>query len=185
PPSVPAGAQAYGVVGDPTKEGGYVVRLRFPAGYKVPPHVHPNDENVTVISGTFHIGFGDKFDESKGQAIKAGGYSQAPKGVQHFALTREETGIQLHGGGPGRSPVGDPPERPKKKKTEPWSRGRSCGACCNGARCLRCAGNSASQWGRRMHCLPHSPRSYTTSISTCFGRRSSRSNAMPPLGWTG
>jgi quercetin dioxygenase-like cupin family protein len=115
PPNVPAGAQAYGVVGDPTKEGGYVVRLKLPAGYKVPPHVHPNDENVTVISGTFHIGFGDKFDESKGQAIKAGGYSQAPKGVQHFAWTSEETVIQLHGVGPGGITYVNPADDPSKK----------------------------------------------------------------------
>ena len=115
PPSVPAGAQAYGVVGDPAKEGGYVVRLKFPAGYKVAPHVHPNDENVTVISGTFHIGFGDKFDESKGQAIKAGGYAQAPKGVQHFAWTSEETVIQLHGVGPGGITYVNPADDPRKK----------------------------------------------------------------------
>jgi len=100
-PALPKGAQQAIVVGDPAKEGGYVVRSKLPAGYKVPPHTHPNDENVTVISGTFYIGFGDKFDESKGQAVKAGGFVQAPKGVQHFAWVTEETVIQLHGVGPG------------------------------------------------------------------------------------
>jgi len=115
PPTNPAGAQAAGVVGDPTKEGGYVVRLKFPAGFKVAPHVHPNDENVTVISGTFHIGFGDKFDESKGQAIKAGGFAIAPKGVQHFAWASEETVIQLHGVGPGGIIYVNPADDPRKK----------------------------------------------------------------------
>ena len=115
PPTIPAGAQAAGVVGDPTKEGGYVVRLKFPAGFKVAPHVHPNDENVTVISGTFHIGFGDKFDESKGQAIKAGGFAIAPKGVQHFAWASEETVIQLHGVGPGGIIYVNPADDPRKK----------------------------------------------------------------------
>jgi quercetin dioxygenase-like cupin family protein len=115
PPTVPAGAQAAGVVGDATKEGGYVVRLKLPAGYKVAPHVHPNDENVTVLSGTFHIGFGDKFDESKGQALKAGGYALAPKGVQHFAWASEETVIQLHGVGPGGITYVNPADDPRKK----------------------------------------------------------------------
>ena len=115
PPTIPAGAQAAGVVGDPTKEGGYVVRLKFPAGFKVAPHVHPNDENVTVISGTFHIGFGDKFDESKGQAIKAGGFAIAPKGVQHFAWASEETVIQLHGVGPGGITYVNPADDPRKR----------------------------------------------------------------------
>jgi quercetin dioxygenase-like cupin family protein len=113
-PALPKGAQQAAVVGDPTKEGGYVVRSKLPAGYKVPPHTHPNDENVTVISGTFHIGFGDKFDESKGQAIKAGGYVQAPKGVQHFAWTSEETVVQLHGVGPGGITYVNPADDPRK-----------------------------------------------------------------------
>jgi hypothetical protein len=68
PSSAPAGAQLVGVVGDPAKEGSYVIRMKAPGGYKVGPHVHPNDENVTVLSGMFHIGFGDTFDESKAQA---------------------------------------------------------------------------------------------------------------------
>jgi uncharacterized RmlC-like cupin family protein len=59
--------------------------LKVPAGYKVPPHTHPNDENITVISGTFNIGMGDKLDEKKGDALKAGGFAHAPKGVQHYA----------------------------------------------------------------------------------------------------
>ena len=92
-PAVRPGIEQAVLVGDPTKEGGYVVRTKLPAGFKVAPHVHPNDENVTVISGMFHIGLGDKFDESKGQAIKPGGYFQVPKGVQHFAWVSQDTVI--------------------------------------------------------------------------------------------
>src|SRR5262245_14900363 len=73
-PALPPGSQQSVPVGDPTKEGGYVVRTKLPAGFKVAPHTHPNDENVTVISGLFHIGIGAKFDESKGQAVKPGGF---------------------------------------------------------------------------------------------------------------
>jgi quercetin dioxygenase-like cupin family protein len=99
-PALPTGAQGAVLVGDPAKEGLYVVRVKFPAGYKVAPHSHPNDENVTVISGTFHIGIGDKFDDTKGQALKPGGFAQAPKGVKHYAWASQETIIQLHGMGP-------------------------------------------------------------------------------------
>src|SRR3954465_13645543 len=61
PPAFPKGGLQVAVVtGDPGKEGPYVVRLKAPAGYKVPPHMHPSDENVTVISGTFNIAMGDK-----------------------------------------------------------------------------------------------------------------------------
>ena len=41
-PALPAGAQGAALVGDPSKEGLYVVRVKFPAGYKVAPHSHPN-----------------------------------------------------------------------------------------------------------------------------------------------
>jgi quercetin dioxygenase-like cupin family protein len=97
PPALPKGAQIAVVTGDPSKEGLYVIRLKVPAGYKVPAHVHPNDENVTVISGTFNIGMGDKLDESKGHAVKAGGFAKAPTGMQHFAFFTEDSAIQIHG----------------------------------------------------------------------------------------
>ena len=74
-------------------------RLKVPAGYKVPAHVHPNDEHVTVISGTFNIGMGDKLDEKKGNALKAGGFARAPKDMQHYAWFNEDTIVQLHGMG--------------------------------------------------------------------------------------
>jgi quercetin dioxygenase-like cupin family protein len=85
---------------DPSKDGLYVYRLKLSAGYKVPPHIHPNDENVTVISGTLNIGMGGTFDEKNGRALKVGGFLHLPKGMQHFAWFTEDTIIQLHGMGP-------------------------------------------------------------------------------------
>src|SRR5262245_27358075 len=114
-PALPAGAQGAGVIGDPSKDGGYVARVKLPAGYKVAPHVHPNDENVTVLSGMFHLGIGDKFDESKGKALKPGDFYQVPKGVQHFAWASQETVIQLHGTGPGGINYVNPADDPRKK----------------------------------------------------------------------
>jgi quercetin dioxygenase-like cupin family protein len=115
PPSAPAGAQLVNVVGDPTKEGSYLIRMKAPAGYKVGPHVHPYDENVTVLSGVFHIGFGDTFDESKAQVVKSGGFVLVPKGVQHFAWASQETVIQLHGVGPQSITYLNPVDDPRKK----------------------------------------------------------------------
>ena len=100
PAAYARGAQFTVVRGDPTKEGMYVVRLKVPAGFKIAAHTHPNDENVTVLSGTFHIGTGDVFDARQGHAIKAGGYSFVAKGMTHYAWFPEETVIQLHGVGP-------------------------------------------------------------------------------------
>jgi quercetin dioxygenase-like cupin family protein len=98
--ALPKGAEFAVLFGDPSKEGPYVTRLRVPSGFKVPAHFHPNDENVTVISGTFNIGVGDKLDETKGEAVKAGGFIQQPKGMHHYAWFTEDTVVQLHGMGP-------------------------------------------------------------------------------------
>ena len=100
PAALPKGAQIAVLFGDPSKEGGYAYRLKLPAGFKVAAHTHPVDENVTVISGTFHIGKGPKLDEQKGEAVKAGGFVHIDKGMQHYAWFTEEAVIQVHGNGP-------------------------------------------------------------------------------------
>jgi hypothetical protein len=66
PPVLPKGAQIAVLSGDPSKDGLYVLRLKMPANYKIPAHNHPTAEYVTIISGKFHIGMGDKLDEKKG-----------------------------------------------------------------------------------------------------------------------
>jgi quercetin dioxygenase-like cupin family protein len=114
PPAFPKGAQIAVVTGDSSKEGLYVYRIKVPAGYKVPAHSHPNDENVTVISGTFHIGMGDKLDEKKGDTLKAGGFSLQPKGMAHYAWFTEDTVIQVHGMGPGGITYVNPSDDPRK-----------------------------------------------------------------------
>ena len=65
PAAYAPGAQIAVVRGDPSKEGLYVVRLKVPAGFKIAPHTHPNDENVIVLSGSFNIGTGDKLDPAR------------------------------------------------------------------------------------------------------------------------
>ena len=109
------GAQIAVVRGDPSKEGLYVVRLKVPAGFKIAPHTHPNDENVTVLSGSFNIGTGDKLDPGKGTSVKAGGYSFVMKGMTHYAWFTEETVLQLHGVGPQGVTYVDPSDDPRKK----------------------------------------------------------------------
>ena len=109
------GAQLAVIKGDPTKEGMYVVRLKVPAGFKIGAHTHPNDENVTVLSGSFNIGTGDKLDETKGTLIKPGGYSFVMKGMTHFAWFTEETVLQLHGMEPQGITYVNPADDPRKQ----------------------------------------------------------------------
>jgi quercetin dioxygenase-like cupin family protein len=86
--------------GDPFKEGPYTIRLSFPAGYAFPAHWHPNVENLTVISGTFLLGMGDKTDASKLQKYTPGDFLYIPPQHPHFGSVEGDTVVQLHGPGP-------------------------------------------------------------------------------------
>jgi quercetin dioxygenase-like cupin family protein len=88
PPGLPPGAKMAVFSGDPTKKGLFTVRMQAPAGYKIPPHSHPTAENMTVISGTFNVGTGDKFDEAAGKALEAGGFVVLPAGDEPLCLER-------------------------------------------------------------------------------------------------
>jgi quercetin dioxygenase-like cupin family protein len=115
PPTLPKGAQAAVVSGDPGGKDLYVVRLRMPANYVIPAHNHPTAEYVTVLSGTLRIGMGDKLDRTKGVAIGAGGFAAAMAGMNHYAWTTTATVIQVHGQGPLTMTYVNPADDPTKK----------------------------------------------------------------------
>src|SRR5437763_814547 len=85
PASLPAGAKLAVLEGDPAKEGPFVMRLLLPDGYRIPPHVHPKAERLTVLAGTFNIGMGDKFDPKAGREMPTGTFGTWPAGMKHFA----------------------------------------------------------------------------------------------------
>jgi hypothetical protein len=116
PPMLPAGAQIAVLSGDPSKPAPYSVRLRFPAGYKIPAHSHPTDENVVVTTGGLYIGMGDKLDPAGGKMIGAGGYGLAPSGMNHYAYTKAATTIVLYGQGPVEFKYVNPADDPRNKK---------------------------------------------------------------------
>lgn len=116
PTSIPSGAKLALLEGDPGKEGPFVMRLKLPDGYRIPPHTHPKPERLTVISGTFHIGMGDKFDTAKGMALPAGTYGTWAPGMRHYVWTKGETVVQLHGVGPWMIEYVNPDDDPRKKK---------------------------------------------------------------------
>jgi quercetin dioxygenase-like cupin family protein len=116
PPVLPQGAQIAVLYGDPGKKGPFVFRLKFPAGYKVAAHKHPNDYNLTVLSGTMYLGMGDKFDPARGEALNAAGYLHLPKGTHHYEWTNEDTVIELSGLGPVGMTYLNPADDPRKAK---------------------------------------------------------------------
>lgn len=116
PPGLPPGAKAALLSGDRGKKGPFTVRLQAPAGYKIPAHSHPTAEQITVISGTFHLGAGDKFDESAGQTMAAGSFSTMPAGMKHFAWMTEESVIQVQSEGPFKIVYVNPADDPRNVK---------------------------------------------------------------------
>lgn len=94
------GADVAVLSGDPSKPGPYVMRLRIPANTKIPPHFHGDTENVTVISGALLVGLGDTFDASKMKELGPGAFVSVPANLHHYAMTKAETIIQIHGMGP-------------------------------------------------------------------------------------
>jgi quercetin dioxygenase-like cupin family protein len=107
------GAEIAVLYGDPKKAGPFAMRLRFPAGFRMPAHRHPADEHVTVISGTLHLGQGEKPDAAKAKALSAGSFVLVPAGTPHYGWFSEQTVLQLHGTGPWGVAYIDPADAPK------------------------------------------------------------------------
>ncbi len=116
PASLPKGAQIAVLEGDPSKEGPFVFRVKVPDGYRIPVHMHPKTERVTVISGTFNIGMGDKFDEKATDAMPAGTYGYWEAGMKHYVWIKGETVVQFHGIGPWSIQYVNPEEDPRNHK---------------------------------------------------------------------
>src|SRR5262249_42437712 len=103
------------VYGDPRKPGLYATRVKLPADYRIEPHTHPEERIYTVISGTFYIGFGDKFDPERLHAFPAGSLFVVPANASHFHWMRSgEAIVQISGVGPSGIDYADHADDPRK-----------------------------------------------------------------------
>jgi quercetin dioxygenase-like cupin family protein len=114
PPSLPSGAKAAVLEGNPKEKGPFVMRLSFPDEYRIPPHFHPAAERVTVIEGTFQLGMGDKFDQSALSSLPEGSYVSMEPGTRHFAQAKGNTIVQVNGVGPWKLTYVNPADDPRK-----------------------------------------------------------------------
>jgi len=113
-PVFQSGAEMAVLHGNPGAAGAYVVRLKMPDGYKIMLNCHPTTENITVISGTFHLGTGGTFDEAKGKDMPTGSFGYVGPHMKHFAWTTGETVVQVHGTGPFKLVYVNPADDPTK-----------------------------------------------------------------------
>ena len=109
------GAEIAVVSGDPDKPGApFVMRFRYRGVVRVPPHWHPTDEHITVLSGTFMVGMGERFDESAATELAAGAYTAVTAKMAHYAWSKGDTLVQVHGLGPFSINYVNPADDPNK-----------------------------------------------------------------------
>jgi quercetin dioxygenase-like cupin family protein len=116
PPMLPSGAQIAVLAGDPTKAVPYTIRLKFPANYAIPPHSHPTDEQVVVVSGALTFGMGQTLAKTSAanKTLSGGGFALMPANMNHFAFTTsQETTIVLYGQGPVEFKYVNPADDPR------------------------------------------------------------------------
>jgi quercetin dioxygenase-like cupin family protein len=95
PSPAPPGELMAILAGNPA-EGAWTIRLKSPPGAIVVPHFHPMTENVTVISGDFHLGVGDRLDKTSGTLFEAGSFFSAPPGTHLYGWTENGAVLQVH-----------------------------------------------------------------------------------------
>lgn len=85
------GRQRAQMFGDSSKGGEWIDRVKIPGGLRVLAHTDPDTEIVTLLEGTWYLGTGGKFDETKLKGYPPGSFVVIPAGVPHFVATKEET----------------------------------------------------------------------------------------------
>lgn len=114
-PLIP-GAKLAVLEGQMDKKEPFTARIKLPADAKVAAHWHPGVERVTVLSGTFNYGMGDKLDPEKTSPLGPGSLIVMPPKMHHFGWTKDETIIQINATGPWAFNFVNPADDPRKKK---------------------------------------------------------------------
>lgn len=104
------GLQIATLHGDTKKIEPFTLRIKWPRCYVAPSHWHPYDQEITVLSGTFMIGFGDKIDKSQARTLTAGDYIFIPANTPYYDWATGETVLQLSAIGPQKTTLVNPEE---------------------------------------------------------------------------
>lgn len=116
PGSFERGAEFAVLEGDPSQPGLFTMQIRMPDGFAIAPHWHPGVERVTVLSGAFHLGHGERADRGAAQRLPAGSHFSLPPEMRHFAFTEGETVIQLSSIGPWEITYVNPEDDPRRRR---------------------------------------------------------------------
>jgi quercetin dioxygenase-like cupin family protein len=84
-----AGVHTKILAGTPSAAGFYSILLFVPPHTTIQAHSHRDDRMATVVSGTWHFGYGTHFDEKALKPLPVGSVYSEPGGVDHFAQTTD------------------------------------------------------------------------------------------------
>jgi hypothetical protein len=100
----PAGSSQAVLRGDPEKAGPYIVLTKWHAGHMSRPHFHPNDRFITVISGTWWVGTGTKYDPASTVPMAPGSFvTHFGKQVHYDGAKDGDVVLEIVGEGPATS----------------------------------------------------------------------------------
>ena len=115
PPSLPSGVQMAVVSGNPGKKGMFTIQLKMPADYAVPPHSHPTNEVVKVVSGKLHYGMSGKMNMADAKTLTVGHTVTMKAKMNHWVHAPAPATVQVSGMGPFQITYVDPKDNPEKK----------------------------------------------------------------------
>lgn len=95
------GAAQAVLVGDPSKPGLYIVFTKWHPHHMSHPHFHPNDRYITVLSGTWWVGTGTKYDPDSTVPMPTGSFvTHYGKQIHYDGAKDEEAVLEILGEGP-------------------------------------------------------------------------------------
>ena len=100
PPGLPAGATFAVKKGNPEAKGSFTIGIKMPAGYSVPPHWHPTDEHVTVVSGKVAYGMSDRMSRTAATGLAAGESITMKAKEHHWVMTADGGEVEVSAMGP-------------------------------------------------------------------------------------
>jgi len=100
PPGMPPGGTFAVISGDPREPGPFVMRVRLPPGYMLPPYRRPQEEQLIVLSGAITVGTCGESGTIDSRKLTAGAFASLPANELHFAHTQGGAIVQIVGIGP-------------------------------------------------------------------------------------
>jgi quercetin dioxygenase-like cupin family protein len=116
PDALPPGAKLSMIEGDMSKNEIFTARIKLPDGYTIPPHWHPAQERITILSGTLLMGMGEQLEEAAMKPLAAGSYASMEPGTRHYVKARGETEVQLTTIGPWAINYVNPSDDPRSNR---------------------------------------------------------------------